>query len=186
FAESPRRIEPEAAREIIRLLPPMVDATGVFMDEDAQVVEEIIRYCGLTMVQLHGAEPPQYCRDISCRVMKSFRIGPQSTAGELAAYEGAVQGFLLDTFDPQQAGGTGLVFDWSLVGKVAPPGPVILAGGLHPGNVGEAIRQVRPYAVDVNSGVESRPGIKDLGKIKEFVEAVRQADDSSTDPAILV
>ncbi len=176
FAHSPRRVDPDRAREIIRQLPPMVDAVGVFVDKDPREVEELVQYCRLTMVQLHGAESPGYCRDLSLRVVKSFRVGPRSTAADLAPYQGAVAGFLLDTYRQGVAGGTGAVFDWDLVARVAPPGPVILAGGLDPDNVAEAIRRVHPFAVDVNSGVEHAPGIKDHDKLNRFVAVVRNSD----------
>ena len=183
FAESPRQVDPDRAREIIRHLPPMVDAVGVFVDQDPQEVEEIVQYCKLTMVQLHGAESPEYCRGLSLRVVKSFRVGPHSTAADLAPYEGAVAGFLLDTYRQGVAGGTGAVFDWDLVAKVAPPGPVILAGGLDPDNVAEAVRLVHPFAVDVNSGVESAPGIKDHDKLNRFVAVVRNTDGALAAPS---
>lgn len=175
-AESPRRIEPDDVRDIVRSLPPFVDAVGVFVDEDQSVVDEIIRYCGLTMVQLHGAESPAYCRDISCRVMKSFRIGPHSTAEDLESYSGMVSGYLFDTFHEKKAGGTGISFDWRLVETLGSSGPVVLAGGLTPDNVGQAIRTVKPFAVDFNSGVEAGPGRKDIEKVRLAVAAVRSAD----------
>ena len=174
--QSPRRIEPEAAREIIATLPPFIDAVGVFVDEEADVVQELINYCKLTMVQLHGTENAAYCNRMPCRVVKSFRIGPHSEADELQIYRGAVTGYLLDTFHEKIAGGTGRTFDWELVEKVVPPGPVILAGGLTPDNVAEAIRVVHPFAVDFNSGVEAAPGRKDLDKVSLAVTAVRDAD----------
>lgn len=174
--ESPRYINPEKARDIIRRLPPFVDAVGVFVNEEAGVVQDIVQYCGLTLVQLHGAEPPAYCREMTCRVLKAFRVGPQTTAAELAAYEEVVNGFLLDTFHDKLAGGTGQTFDWQQVARLAPTGPVILAGGLTPANVGQAVREIRPFAVDCNSGVEISPGRKDLDKVRQVVDAVRQAD----------
>lgn len=173
---SPRNIEPEKAREIIRRLPPLVDAVGVFMDHALQEVEEIARFCGLTYVQLHGSESPAFCREIFCRVLKSFAVRAELVESDLAPYCGVVQGFLLDTYHQDMGGGTGELFDWQLVEKLNPPGPVILAGGLQPENVGEAIRLVRPYGVDVNSGIESEPGVKDGDKLRQFVEEVRKAD----------
>jgi phosphoribosylanthranilate isomerase len=174
--ESPRYLQPEKARDIIRRLPPFVDAVGVFVNEEASVVQDIVQYCGLTLVQLHGAETPAYCREMTCRVLKAFRVGPHTTPGELAAYEEVVNGFLLDTFHERMAGGTGRTFDWDLMARLNPPGPVILAGGLTPANVGQAVRELRPFAVDCNSGVEIKPGRKDLDKVRQVVDAVRQAD----------
>ena len=181
--ESPRHISPEKARDIVRRLPPFVDAVGVFVNEEASVVQEIVQYCGLTLVQLHGDETPAYCREMTCRVLKAFRVGPHTSHAELAAYEEVVNGFLLDTFHEKLAGGTGQTFDWQLVAQLASPGPVILAGGLNPANVGQAVRAVRPFAVDLNSGVESKPGRKELDKIRQVVAAVRQADAENVAPA---
>lgn len=140
------------------------------------MVQDIVQYCGLTLVQLHGVETPAYCREMTCRALKAFRIGPHTTPEELAAYEEVVNGFLLDTFHEKLAGGTGQTFDWDLVARLTPPGPVILAGGLNPANVGQAVRALRPFAVDCNSGVEISPGRKDLDKVRQVVDAVRQAD----------
>lgn len=174
--QSPRKIEPETAREIIKDLPPFVDAAGVFMDEEAAVVGEIIQYCGLTVAQFHGSESPDYCNEFPGRVIKAFRIGSFSEDSQLAPYAGTVQGFLLDTYSRSMAGGTGEVFDWQMVDKLDPPGPVILAGGLNPENVEEAICTAQPFAVDVNSGIEIEPGIKDTQKLKKFIEVVRKTD----------
>jgi phosphoribosylanthranilate isomerase len=180
--KSPRNIEPEKAREIIRSLPPFVDAVGVFVNEAFDVVNDIMHYCGLTIIQLHGSESAQYCESISCRVVKSFSIGPGSPGPEAGSpydpYDGVVAGYLLDTFHEKMAGGTGRPFDWTLVERMRPPGPVILAGGLNPDNVGSAIRTVRPFAVDVNSGVESEPGRKDLEKLAAFMREVGKADST--------
>lgn len=175
--QSPRLVEPEMVRAITGELPPFVESVGVFRDAPLEAVEEIVSYCRLTIVQLHGSESPEYCKSISCRVIKSFSIRPESESGELAAYAGAVSGFLLDTYHKHMAGGTGIPFDWKLVAQVKPPGPIVLAGGLTPENVGEAIRLVKPFAVDVNSGVEYEPGRKDPDKLKTFVLEVRKADE---------
>ncbi len=173
---SPRQIDPDRAREIVKKLPPFVDAVGVFVDQEAAVVNEIVQYCRLTKVQLHGAESPEYCAEIDCRVMKAFRVGASLSAEELAPYAGEVSAFLFDTFHEKIAGGTGQTFDWRLLEKLAPPGPVVLAGGLTPENVGEAIRQARPFAVDFNSGVEFEPGRKDLDKVRAAIAQVAAAD----------
>ena len=175
--QSPRLVDPDMVRAITGELPPFVDSIGVFCDEKIEVVEEIVNYCRLTLVQLHGSESPEYCRTVSCPVIKSFAIHRQSESEELAAYSGVVSGFLLDTYHKDMAGGTGMVFDWELVEQIQPPGPIILAGGLNPENVGEAIRQVKPFAVDVNSGVEYQPGRKDTDKLKSFADEVRKADE---------
>jgi len=175
---SPRRIEPETAKDIIARLPLFVDTVGVFVDEDPQHVAEIVQYCGLSAVQLHGSESPGICGSFSVKTIKAFRISAETEAEELNVYKELVQAFLLDTYHKILAGGTGETFDWQLVERLSVPGPVILAGGLNPDNVGEAIRQVRPYAVDANSGVESAPGIKNVEEIYRFVQAVREVDRS--------
>ncbi|MDF1577651.1 MAG: phosphoribosylanthranilate isomerase [Desulfurivibrionaceae bacterium] len=177
FAEkSPRRIEPEKARELIRAVPPFVDAVGVFVNEDPDVVTDIIKYCGLTMVQLHGQENIDYCRLMPVRVLKSFAVKNGADGSEMAAYAGVAAGYLLDTYDQGMAGGTGRAFDWNLIKGLRIPGPVLLAGGLGPENVGEAISVARPFAVDVNSGVEKSPGRKDHALLTALIEAVRRAD----------
>ncbi len=181
--QSPRYVSPERVREIVATLPPFVDAVGVFVDESPEVVEEMADYCALTMVQLHGSETPQYCAKMSRRVLKSFRLGaamPEPADVLYAPYAGVVQGFLLDTYDKKRAGGTGQPFDWSLVERCRPPGPVILAGGISPGNVGQAIERLNPFAVDVNSGVETAPGKKSGEAILRLVAAVRAADQKRT------
>ena len=177
--QSPRYIEPDRARRVTGELPPLVNAVGVFVDEELKVVEEIIHYCGLSVVQLHGSETPEYCDNISCQVVKSFAIHPATKSDDLAPYAEFVNGFLLDTYHKDMAGGTGATFDWKLIEQVKPPGPVILAGGLTPDNVGDAIKQIQPFAVDVNSGVEYQPGRKDVDKLKRFVHEVRKADEQS-------
>ncbi len=175
-AASPRRIEPERAREIIAVLPPFVDAVGVFVNEEAGVIRELAQYCGLTVLQLHGEEDPDFCRAMPLRVIKAIRVGEHSVAAELSPYRGSVSAFLLDTFHQKLAGGTGVAFDWQLVSRLAPPAPVILAGGLTPDNVGAAIEQVHPFAVDFNSGLEKSPGRKDSALVRQAVAAVHQAD----------
>lgn len=177
--QSPRLVEPDMVRAIAGQLPPLVDRIGVFVDQEIEVVEEIIHYCGLTLVQLHGSESPEYCRNVSCKVIKSFAIGPGAENEALAAFADAASGFLLDTYHRDMAGGTGMTFDWSLVERVKPPGPVILAGGLNPENISEAVLQVKPFAVDVNSGVEYQPGRKDPDKLKRFINEVRKADEQA-------
>ncbi|MFH1019609.1 MAG: phosphoribosylanthranilate isomerase [Pseudomonadota bacterium] len=174
--KSPRYIDPERARKIVAGLPPFVDAVGVFVDQDAAVVNEIVRYCGLTKVQLHGAESPAYCAEIACRVIKVFRVQASLTNEILASYAEEVSGFLFDTFHEKIDGGTGQTFDWRLLEKMSPSRPVVLAGGLTPENVGEAIRQAHPYAVDLNSGVEFGPGRKDLAKVRAAVAQAAAAD----------
>ncbi|MEN8136132.1 MAG: phosphoribosylanthranilate isomerase [Thermodesulfobacteriota bacterium] len=173
---SPRQVEPEKARELIKSVPPFVDAVGVFVNEDPDVVTDIIKYCGLTMVQLHGQENIDYCRLMPVRVLKSFAVNSDTDGAEIAVYSGVAAGYLLDTYHKAMAGGTGQTFDWNLIDGLRIPGPVFLAGGLGPENVAAAINAVHPFAVDINSGVETSPGCKDHAKITALVEAVRCAD----------
>ncbi|MEW6387801.1 MAG: phosphoribosylanthranilate isomerase [Thermodesulfobacteriota bacterium] len=177
YAKSPRSVTPEAAREIIRQLPPLVLSVGVFVDEDASTVREIASQAGLDWLQLHGNEFPEYCRQLGRRVIKAFRVQDERSLEELAKYKGSVQAFLLDTYKPGLSGGTGETFDWHLARRAQPYGPIILAGGLTPENVAQAIKMAQPQAVDVASGVEARPGKKDQEKLKAFFAAVRGAGD---------
>lgn len=172
YAKSPRSVEPEAAREIIRQLPPLVLSVGVFVDEETAVVRDLAARVGLDWVQLHGQESPEYCRSLGRRVLKGFRIKDADSLQELTAYRGAVQAFLLDTYKQGQTGGTGEAFDWELAVRAKGSGPIVLAGGLTADNVAQAVATVRPQAVDVASGVEAAPGKKDPEKLRAFFRAV--------------
>jgi phosphoribosylanthranilate isomerase len=182
FVESsPRYISPEKVKEIVAQLPPFVNMVGVFVNGDPVEIEEIVDYCGLTHVQLHGDEDGEYCQKLAqaatpCRIIKAFRVSSRTMAADFAPYEETVTGFLLDTYVEGQEGGTGKVFDWSRIESLRLRLPIILAGGLGLENVAEAIRQVRPFAIDVNSGVEEEPGKKDHAKLRQLVELVRLAE----------
>jgi len=178
---SPRCIEPDQAREIAASLPPFVDRVGVFVDRELTDVVEIIRHCGLSWVQLHGSESPEYCSRLasavsSCRIIKAFRVGTHSVASDFSPYRDVAQGFLLDTHVADRAGGTGKTFDWGIIASLDLTRPIILAGGLTPDNVGAAITKVQPFAIDINSGVELRPGVKDPAKLQALLAEVRKAD----------
>jgi phosphoribosylanthranilate isomerase len=174
YPKSPRSVRPEVAREIIDNLPPLVMTVGVFVDEEAEVVRGIAETTGLDWVQLHGQESPEYCCSLGRRVIKGFRIKDASSLALLPEYQGSVQGFLLDTYKAGTAGGTGETFDWGLARQAAELGPIILAGGLTPGNVAQAIHTAKPAAVDVASGVEALPGRKDPVKLREFFRALKE------------
>ncbi len=168
WAGSPRAVDVERAREIVSVLPPFVTAVGVFVDEDGREVDRIAAEVPLDVVQLHGEESPEYCASRRVRVMKAFRVRDGKSLEGMDRYAGTVSAFLLDAWDPERPGGTGIAFDWTLArgrGRV----PLVLAGGLTPGNVAEAIRTARPWGVDVSSGIESAPGVKDHGLLREFV-----------------
>ena len=168
YKKSPRSVTMKTVREIILELPPFVDTVGVFVDETAEQINKIADSCNLDMIQLHGDESPTFCKRIRRRVIKAFRVKDMQSVKKLSSFQ--VSGFLLDTFSKDLHGGTGKVFDWNLALPAKKFGPVIMAGGLTPNNVQQAIRQVRPYGVDVCSGVESAPGIKDHKKIKAFLK----------------
>lgn len=171
FATSPRQIAPEKAREIIQRIPPFVTTVGVFVDAPMKIVRETALLCHLHALQFHGNESPEYCHAFYRKVIKAFRVKDKSIVQMTSSYE--VQAYLLDS---ESGGGSGRGFDWDLIREVR--GRIILAGGLTPENVCEAIKRVRPYAVDVSSGVESSPGKKDHRRLKEFIENVRQCDRS--------
>ena len=175
YPKSPRFVRPEAARNIIRGLPPLVLTVGVFVDQEAGEVRELAGRVGLDWVQLHGQESPEYCHTLSRRVIKVFRVKGDEIYAQISAYQGAVQAFLLDTFKPGIPGGTGKVFDWEVARQAKEYGPIILAGGLTPENVAQAIGVAQPAAVDVASGVEKEPGQKDPEKLRAFIESVKMA-----------
>jgi len=175
YRPSPRFIEPAAAARIIARLPKRVVKAGVFVDETAEKIREIAAAVGLDVVQLHGHERPFRVRQVAAfrPVIKAFRVRPGFPPARLALYPAAAA-FLLDGFRPGLPGGTGMMFDWSLARRAARYGTIVLAGGLRPENVVEAISRVRPYAIDVCSGVESRPGKKDPKKVRELMRQVEQ------------
>ena len=167
YKKSPRSVTMKTVREIVLELPPFVDTVGVFVDETAEQINKIADYCNLDIIQLHGDESPIFCKKIRRKVIKAFRIKDMQSVKKLSSFQ--VSGFLLDTFSENLHGGTGKVFDWNLALPAKKFGPVIMAGGLTPNNVQQAVRQIRPYGVDVCSGVESEPGIKDHKKVRAFL-----------------
>jgi phosphoribosylanthranilate isomerase len=177
YEQSPRVIAPADAWAIRQTLPKAVQAVGVFVDWEPDAVLALAQALHLNAVQLHGDESPRqagFCaRKVS--VIKVFRVGKDFSPVELKKFRSAAQ-FLLDAAVPGQYGGTGHTANWDVARKVAESRPILLAGGLTPENVAEAIRYVRPYGVDVASGVESRPGKKDRGKMREFFQEVERAN----------
>ena len=172
---SPRCINPEDAARIIERLPGEVLTVGVFVDYPIDELNDVVRQAGLGAAQLHGAESPEYAREVEAStIIKAFRVGEEFDVARLEPYQDC--SFLLDTYRPGQAGGTGETFDWEIAQRVGEKAPVILAGGLGPDNVREAIRVARPQAVDVSSGVESAPGVKDPAAIRRLFEAVAKAE----------
>jgi phosphoribosylanthranilate isomerase len=171
---SPRRVLLETAQQIAASLPPSVLRVGVFVDPKPADVFTAIQLCGLTLLQFHGAETQQFCQQFGIMTMKAFRVKDADSLAPLA-YFGA-DAFLLDSYVPDKAGGTGETFNWDLAVEAKKFGrPIFLAGGLTPENVASAIRAAQPYAVDVSSGVEFSPGKKDPEKIRAFIAAARGA-----------
>ncbi len=175
YRKSPRAVEPKAVKAIVARLPPFVIPVGVFVNEEAKVVRDLMDECGLVLAQLHGEESAAYCEQLGRPVLKAFRLKNKTTFLALAEYQGraGVRGFLIDAYSEDTYGGTGQVTDWPLAAQVARTSRILLAGGLTPENVGAAIRAVQPYGVDVSSGVEREPGRKDHEKLRAFIQAVR-------------
>ncbi|MBI4537834.1 MAG: phosphoribosylanthranilate isomerase [candidate division NC10 bacterium] len=171
---TPRHVSAEAAAEIVAALPPFVTPVGVFLDQPREEILACISRCGLQAVQLHGRESPELSRAMPLPVIKGLRIRDRESLSPLLCYP--ARAFLLDSHVEGAPGGTGTAFPWELAIGLASRAPIILAGGLTPGNVAEAVRRVRPYGVDVSSGVERAPGRKDHRKLEEFIANVHSAD----------
>ncbi|QTN48524.1 phosphoribosylanthranilate isomerase [Ectopseudomonas mendocina] len=172
YAKSPRAVSVEQAAEIVQALSPFVTSVGLFVNMPREQLLAVLQQVPLDLLQFHGDESPAECEGYGRPYIKALRVRPgEDLAAAMAPYAGA-RGILLDTFVEGVPGGTGAAFDWSLVPQGVAK-PIILAGGLEAHNVAAAIRQVRPYAVDVSGGVEASKGIKDAGKIRAFVKSVR-------------
>ena len=169
FAKSPRRISPSKAGKIAASLPPFISKVGVFVNEKSSRVNKIAKECRLDYVQLHGEESPEYVKKIKLPVIKALRIKDRSTLRQIKKLK--VEALLLDTYEKGRRGGTGKTFNWNIAKAAKKFGiPVILSGGLTPGNVSRAIKKVKPYAVDASSGVELYPGKKSIMKLKKFIK----------------
>ncbi|NLP13202.1 MAG: phosphoribosylanthranilate isomerase [Clostridium sp.] len=181
FAESKRRVTKEWAKELRDGLLPSIRAVGVFVNEDMEKVVDIVKYTRLDCVQLHGDETPEYIEQLmesikdnegkKIEIWKGIRVKNEDSLRRMSEY--SVNAFILDTYVEGSYGGSGSVFDWHLAAFASEYGKIILAGGLNPQNVKEAVERVKPFAVDVSSGVET-DGFKDEAKIKEFIRKVRQ------------
>ncbi len=192
FAESPRRIAPELARAITDTLPPWIATVGVFVNEDPNVINRVVEKSRIGYVQLHGDEDPDIVARIDAPCIKAFRIRGEDWLAEVRNWVAAASApsnlaaVLLDAYDSKVRGGSGQRFNWDMVadaraaGAMAGIDPVILAGGLDASCVSRAIDLVQPWAVDVASGVESDPGVKDMRKIEDFIRATREGDELST------
>lgn len=174
YAKSPRAVDVRQARAIIAELPPFVTTVGLFVNASRCELNEILEVVPLDLLQFHGDEAPEDCEGYHRPWIKALRVRPGDDLEAACQRYAGARGILLDTYVAGVPGGTGEAFDWSLV-PARLSKPIILAGGLSAANVGQAIAQVRPYAVDVSGGVEQAKGIKDAAKIKAFMQAVRQA-----------
>lgn len=174
YAGSPRAVTPAQARIIIDALPPFVTTVGLFVNADAQTVRETIAAAPVQLLQFHGDETPEFCGGFALPYLRAVRVREDTDLLQYAQEFRAASGLLLDAWVEGARGGTGSVFDWSLIPRDL-PAPVVLSGGLNPDNVEQAVRRVRPWAVDVSSGVESAKGIKDVRKMEAFMTGVRNA-----------
>lgn len=173
YEKSPRHVAIPVAETITRELPPFVTRVGVFVNAPEKLVAQAISACGLNLLQFHGDETPEYCAQFGVMSVKAFRIRDESSLAALPAYA-TTDGFLLDAYSSSGLGGTGEKFNWELAIAAKKFGkPIFLAGGLTPENVADAVRRVGPFGVDVSSGVEKSPGIKDAAKVRAFIAAAK-------------
>lgn len=177
FAESPRRIDPESARKIINILPNHIFKVGVFVDEEKEEVKRISKYCGLNILQFNGNELPDYCSSFSYPIIKAIRIKGYEDIEIIREFQKFI--IMLDTYNPTQAGGTGKSFPWEIAITAKKIKEFILSGGLNPLNIKEAILKVKPWGVDVSSGVERVPRLKDFSKMVNFVMEVRSFNEEA-------
>jgi len=177
-ARSPRRVDIATATALRRRVPPFVSAVALVMDEDLTTVRAILDRVKPDLLQFHGEEPESDCRGFGLRYLKAVPMGEGGDAQAFMASYPSAAGFVLDSHALGQPGGSGAGFDWSRW-PAHSEHPLLLAGGLCPDNVGVAVRRLRPYAVDVSSGIESAPGIKDAARMQQFIDEVRRADSSS-------
>jgi phosphoribosylanthranilate isomerase len=175
YRPSPRYVSPGQAAAIVAALPPFVSVVALFVDAGAEEVRAVIAEARCHLLQFHGAEPPPYCSQFGLPYIKAVRVRPGVDLLQYAHAYREAKGLLLDAYVDGTHGGTGTTFDWSLIPR-AMPLPVVLSGGLNPENVAQAVCAVRPWAVDVSSGVEAAPGIKDAARIAAFMSGVRDAD----------
>ena len=172
FKKSPRYISPSNAKAIIKKLSPFISTVGVFVNEDKKNMEKIAAHTRINIIQLHGDETPKAC-NLSKPVIKAIRVKSIDNLEIISKYKDKVSAFLLDTYTPEIFGGTGQIFNWDIAIEAKQFGRIILAGGLTPENIGQAIRRVHPYAVDVSSGVEAEKGKKDHAKLRLFIKRAK-------------
>ena len=183
YTKSKRYISPDKIRQLHARIPPEVTTVGVFVNESIEKVNRIMQDTGLQLVQLHGDESPKYTQALNHKYIRAFRVSPQFQLETIMKFH--LTHFLLDTYHPNLYGGTGDSFNWEIAKKAKTFGHLILAGGLTPENVKKAMVIVRPFAVDVCSGVEAAPGVKDLKLVEAFISAVQSADQIASVSAIM-
>ncbi len=175
YEKSPRHVTPEQAARIAAAVPPFVTVVGLFVNASADEVRSVLGGIPLHILQFHGEETPEFCAQFGRHYLKAVRVKPGVDLVQYAARYSSAQGLLLDAYVEGTHGGTGASFDWGLIPRGLPL-PVVLSGGLSPDNVAQAVEQVRPYAVDVSSGVEAAKGIKDAAKVAAFINEVKRID----------
>jgi len=168
YPKSKRYISPDKAKEIIDCLPPFINTVGVFVNEKKESVIDVLNRCPIDILQFHGDETPEYCRQFDRRIIKVFRVNKDFSFDGFFKFPASA--FLLDSLVTGEYGGTGVVFDWDVAVKAKKYGKIILSGGLNPENLSSAVAKVNPYGVDISSGVEIKPGKKDISKVKEIVK----------------
>jgi len=183
YPESPRYLSPSEAFELTRYMPMGVKAVGVFVNPDDELLEKVVNQVPLDMIQLHGNESPERLAEIKERyglpIIKAIPIGEKKDLTKIIPYRMIADFVLLDAKPPKNVittlpGGNGIAFDWHILSEISVPMPWFLSGGLNPSNVAEAIRTTKAHMLDVSSGIESRPGVKDLGLIKDFLLEVKR------------
>lgn len=179
YERSPRAVTSKKAQKIIAELPPFVTVVGLFVNEDPRTVRLIADHCGLDVIQYHGDESPEMVRMAPRRSIRALRVRENETLDDIDLYPGS--GLLLDAWVSGAFGGTGVCFNWAIAAGIAKRRSVILAGGLTPENVAEAIQTVQPYGIDVSSGVEATPGRKDRKKVADFIKAAQIAARAAKD-----
>ncbi len=175
YERSPRHVGVQQAAQLAAAIPPFVTVVGLFVNPPEDEVRNVLRRVPLDVLQFHGEEEPEFCMRFNRPYIKAIRVKAGVDLLQCASRYSSAQGLLLDAYIEGTRGGTGESFDWSLIPQGLPL-PVILSGGLHAGNLAEAIRQVRPYAVDVSSGVEAAKGVKDVAKVAAFINEVKRID----------
>jgi len=171
YKKSKRYITPGKAKRIIKELPPFVSKVGVFVNSSLDDIVKISNTTGISAIQLHGDESQAFCNRLKLPVIKTIRVKDRINKQSVESFQ--AQAILFDTYKDNEYGGTGISFDWRIISKSRINNNIILSGGLNPDNVAKAVNIVKPYAVDVSSGVEKEPGVKDHRKIKKFIEAVK-------------